>query len=591
MTTALESTWGKTENILFLGEWCKLYERRHVWAQRIHETVPFHWDDRGKLKRDYDYLQSLHHSLLECLAASLNEFHQVDNSVRYWQILLDPWLLSYLAVVFDRWECLRFAFEQNDDLEIILPEEIAAAAPVFSYSEFIARAPYSDEWNHALYQRIVESGYSGRCSIRREKISISGETESDQISATKAQGSVLRRFALGIDRFLGRRFSKYEVVFLGSYFSWPSLIRLNLAIGQMPRLFLDEFKLDEALSDSLPSSVRLNRSGMRLNFQSGSTFEEFVNQSIIHDIPRCLVESFGALRDRARSVSIETKAILTANNHWTNANVKAWMAEQANKGVKLVILEHGGSFPAYRELFDFEEDVADSKVTWFLPYHSKHTQLPPSKLVSVVKKILPSFATRLSRKHCSIIAVEYPRYVYRAHYYPVGAQSLMLLKLVVQLYEGLQEEVKQFVRIKPYSNQGWNTCQRYSDIFGPEHMQTERRLHRVMYSSKLIICTYPETTFSEAMASGIPTVMIYPEHLYERHPVAFPLLDLLRSARVVFNDPLTAAAHINAIWNDPGEWWDSTDVLHARKEFFRQALHLDGDWLKDWTAFLKNVVA
>ncbi len=591
VTTALESTWGKTENILFLGEWCKLYERRHICAQRDHETVRFHWNDRDKLKRDYDYLQSLHHSFLECLAASLNEFHQVDYSVRYWQILLDPWLMSYVAVVFDRWECLRIAFEQNDEIEIILPEEISAAVPPFSYSEFIARAPYSDEWNHALYQRIIESEHSGHCVIRRENISIGGETKDVQISASSAPRSALSRFALWVDRLLGCRFSKYKVVFLSSYFSWPSLIRLNLAIGQMPRLFLDEFKLDEASSDSLPSSAGLDRSGMRLNFQARSAFEEFINQSIIHDIPRCLVESYGALRDRARSVSTRTKAIVTANNHWTNVHAKAWMAEQTNKGVKLVILEHGGSFPAYKELFDFEEDVADIKATWYLPYHKKHTQLPPSKLVAVFKKALPRAETSLSRKYCSIIGNEYPRYVYRAHYYPMAAQCLVSLNLAVRLYKGLDEEVKQVFRVKPYPDQGWNTRQRYSDILGPERMLAESKLNRVFCLSKLIVCTYPETTFSEAMASGIPTVMIYPEHLYERHPVAFSLLEMLRSARIIFHDPMNAAAHINAIWKDPAQWWSRADVLHVRNEFLRQGLRIDGAWLKEWVPFLKSVVA
>ncbi len=595
VTTALEGTWGKTESILFLGEWCKLYERRHIWAQRNHETVPFHWDDRGKLKRDYDYLQSLHHSLLECLAASLNEFHQVDHSVRYWQILLDPWLMSYVAVVFDRWECLRIAFEKSDGIEITVLEdakEIRVTVPPFSYSEFIAQAPYSDEWNYSLCRRIIESEHSGRCLIRRATVSSGCESNNVQGSASGTQRSVLSGLALWVDRFLGSRFLDYRVVFLSSYFSWPSLILLNLSIGQMPRLFRCEFKAGKHLRDTLSSSAGLpDRPDLPLSFQARSAFEDFIKRSLIQDIPYCLVESYPALREWASSVSINTKAIVTANNHWTNASAKAWMAEQTDKGVKLVILEHGGSFPAYKELFDFEEDVADSKATWFLPYHDKHTQLPPSKLVSVFKKALPRVATSSSRKYCSIIGIEYPRYVYRAHYYPMAAQCLASLSLVTQLYKGLDEEVQQLFRVKPYPNQGWSTCQRYSDILGPEHVQVEKNLDCVFSLSKLIVCTYPETTFSEAMASGVPTVMIYPEHLYERHPISFPLLDVLRSAHIVFHDPLTAAAHINAIWKDPGQWWGSADVLHARKEFFRQALCLDGDWLKEWTAFLGRVVA
>jgi len=77
-TTAIEDTWGSNgEPIVFLGEWCKRYSRRHTWSERETVTLPFHWDDRGKLDRDYQYLESLHHRLLELLTAALNGHHGV----------------------------------------------------------------------------------------------------------------------------------------------------------------------------------------------------------------------------------------------------------------------------------------------------------------------------------------------------------------------------------------------------------------------------------------------------------------------------------------------------------------------------------
>ena len=157
---------GSMEDILFLGEWCKRYERRHVWSRRTHQTVPFHWDDRGKLKRDYECLESLHHTLLDRLASALNARHQVSHSVRYWQILVDPWLLVYLAVVFNRWESLRLAFEQHGELETIAFDETAPAAPPTTYAEFLAQV-LSDEWNRVLCQRIIEHRYGAACRLRK----------------------------------------------------------------------------------------------------------------------------------------------------------------------------------------------------------------------------------------------------------------------------------------------------------------------------------------------------------------------------------------------------------------------------------------
>ena len=41
VTTALEETWKKEENILFLGEWCKKPHREIIWNKFDFETNAF----------------------------------------------------------------------------------------------------------------------------------------------------------------------------------------------------------------------------------------------------------------------------------------------------------------------------------------------------------------------------------------------------------------------------------------------------------------------------------------------------------------------------------------------------------------------
>ena len=59
VTTALEETWGNQENIIFLGEWCRLYAKRENLRFRSHEVLPYHWDDRNKAFEDFQYLSIL----------------------------------------------------------------------------------------------------------------------------------------------------------------------------------------------------------------------------------------------------------------------------------------------------------------------------------------------------------------------------------------------------------------------------------------------------------------------------------------------------------------------------------------------------
>ena len=71
VTTADQRFWKTDEEILFLGEWCKIYSQKHVWGKLNHRTLPYHWDDREKLVEDFRYVESLYAKQLTFLSAKL----------------------------------------------------------------------------------------------------------------------------------------------------------------------------------------------------------------------------------------------------------------------------------------------------------------------------------------------------------------------------------------------------------------------------------------------------------------------------------------------------------------------------------------
>ena len=52
---------------------------------------------------------------------------------------------------------------------------------------------------------------------------------------------------------------------------------------------------------------------------------------------------------------------------------------------------------------------------------------------------------------------------------------------------------------------GWNLKEKYKNLFGEKYL-TNKNVKSVIKNSKLIVCTYPETTFLESMCSGVPTI-------------------------------------------------------------------------------------
>ena len=99
-----------TENDIFLGEWCfdDIDELKHK------SFVKYHWTKIERKKKNYKFLEKLRNDLLDILSKKLNIYHEVKKTKRYWNILLEPWLTTYLSIMFDRWQSVDDALKQNN---------------------------------------------------------------------------------------------------------------------------------------------------------------------------------------------------------------------------------------------------------------------------------------------------------------------------------------------------------------------------------------------------------------------------------------------------------------------------------------------
>ena len=61
-----------TEQIIYLGEWCKKYNAKY---KDTDFTIEYHWNDRNKLLNDYKYIKVVYENLLDQLTIILNKIH------------------------------------------------------------------------------------------------------------------------------------------------------------------------------------------------------------------------------------------------------------------------------------------------------------------------------------------------------------------------------------------------------------------------------------------------------------------------------------------------------------------------------------
>ena len=103
VTTSNQKTWKKDEKILFLGGWCKQFKQKQDWETLDFEVLPYHWDNREQFHQDCYLVDEIYEKYLNALTKALNKTHQVDYSVRYWRIVLGPWLWFFIHILYDKY--------------------------------------------------------------------------------------------------------------------------------------------------------------------------------------------------------------------------------------------------------------------------------------------------------------------------------------------------------------------------------------------------------------------------------------------------------------------------------------------------------
>ena len=109
---------------------------------------------------------------------------------------------------------------------------------------------------------------------------------------------------------------------------------------------------------------------------------------------------------------------------------------------------------------------------------------------------------------------------------------------------------------------------------------------KAILNSKLIIVTYPETVFCEAMYSNIPTILIIKKNYWQFSKTALDTFEVLKKNRIAFDNFDEAKNHINKHWKELRAWWNTENVQFAKKIYLSNFYNVKADWHKEWSDYI-----
>ena len=148
--------------------------------------------------------------------------------------------------------------------------------------------------------------------------------------------------------------------------------------------------------------------------------------------------------------------------------------------------------------------------------------------------------------------------------------------MIESLYKSIKKDLKKNVFFKPHPSNDLdyhiNTLPEYKRIFGKENLLYENIMNSIN-KAKILICTSPETTFTECILSNKPTILIYDKAIYKRHNICKKLIYEMKKNKIIFFNSKEASQHLNRIYKDPFKWYNSKNVKNLRKKFLRDAVN------------------
>lgn len=582
ITTADQRFWKTDEPILFLGEWCQLFSQKSVWEKLSYEVLPYHWDDRKKLYQDYLYLDKLYEQTLFQMKNLLNQIHGVDHSLRYWRIIIGPWLSYFIAVLYDRYQSILTAIESEKVTNTLICKYGRGEQLPRDFSEF-NRWVETDEYNHYLYGTIIE--YTDRLpfDVLHEEAK---PAKLDSVIEQKSYSRKPKWFMQYIFQFI--KFASNhcnKIILVESRLNRRDLCKLCLSLGQIPHLYIrDELTPKSEIDFSLRESFA--------HMPADGEFEGFLVKMITEQIPSIYVEGY----DNMKFISLKAfprrpKIIFTSLSFNSYDAFKFWTAHHVDLGVKFVGTQHGGHYGTglWSTSEDHQINIYDKFYTWGWEsdIHENTKPLAAAKFAIIQKKVRPQREGRLLMVLASV-----PRYSYFMYSIIVASTGyLSYLNEQYRFVSALSGNNKKLLTVRLYTHDyGWNQRERWLNQFPQvECYRGNKSIINQLNESKLFIGTYNATTHLETFAANFPTVMFWNSEHWELRSSAQPYFDELRNVGILYDSPESAAAKVNEISNDPISWWQQTEIQAAKDEFCFQFARTSNNWLKDWRSELLKV--
>ena len=526
-----------------------------------------------------DKVIELRENLLLQLSRELNSINKINLTKKNWEILIEPWLYTYLSTNYFRWllvDELISIYKKFNYLEIKVKNNI----PVFDTLQFYEFNHNDDVYNHLMFQSILE--------FKNKKKKLKKETLKHKTFYLN-NNFIHKIYTKTKSNFLFVIYEKFILKFIDPNILinirtkkinfFKLCLKLNI-LGFKGLTIFDRKKLINI------SNMNIHEKDKRINMKfipkSNNEFENYILNKIKEDIPRIFIENFKDIKKIHEKKLTNIDTVVSDTHHRFNPIFKSWIAHRKNfnKNLKIITADHGGVYGA-KSVFNYNNAIS----SFVFKYQKKVSK----KQVSLPCLFLNKKKNLLNDK-ILIICKDIPKYPKHFLNGPMCEEIISEFKQIKKFIENLDNPIRQKILIRPYLRRtGWKLDKKFEEIVGKQNIiYSSTKYNKLRDQAIIRVVNYPQTAFLESVING-PTFLLFNKKYYYDTKYNEKFMDILFKNKIAFENGKDLSIHLNNINSNVLEWWGQKKVKECIKIFMNNLNKFEEDPIKSWAKIIKDI--
>jgi len=498
----------------------------------------------------------------EIVVDVLNDVHQTSHSLRYWNIVVGPYV-RYLVENYTHYSLIPKSKKTlTEKVEIMITGNFA------TFRSQIMSDEIGVEFS-ALMEHFKTNDLKSIKVKTSKKIIINNRTFFKKI--------------ISIYNYLVKLAPEKRIICI-TFVPKPSLfLNIIFKLRLLPFLLLKDELLDSEnnadldLREKIFNRISSNKSNAFLPSNFWKLFCILMPLSYIENYKKSL--DYGA-----KKYGKPVKIILTEDIHSWDI-FKIWTANSVLMGTKLTIAQHGAGYGTAESEYaeNHEVDVADLFLSWFKSTKKNVIQVPSKNFIRRNNKY---------KFYSVLVNSSFSKGFYKYCGGPINEQILQNLDDQFIFLRHLESKILSSMKVRqPNTINKFQYINKTYEKSGFDSLvDKDSKYYSLISEARLVVSSYAGTSWQETLMNNIPTVIFFDPLAFPKRLSVHPYLGKLSKVGILHYSPKLAANQINKVFPDIDKWWNSSELQDARQDFCRRFGYTEKKWAKKWTTSINSIL-